>query len=640
MDDYEQTDVLICGCGPTGAILSGYLGKMSIHNIVLEKEPDITTDPRGIALDDDGIRALQGLGLYEHVFADIGSTIPRVRFVSGIHQDLHKTPFLSFDTSSSEGNTGHIGAMRQKQPALEKHLRSVIEGSKFSMLRSSCALTSIDEDNNWVYTSYRDPAGAEKKLRAKFLVAADGKTGYTRKHYLEPKGIQLEWAERTKYDETWVALNWKIQLPTPESHPEFPLWELGYSPETVYDLFFPDDFRFLCNSRRPAVCGRFGLPEDRLWRFEFVVGSEEDGVEMAKRDKIKEVVGPYITHPGSRYGRSDVLNKSACRVLLSFRKTASKFFAQGPFDSRPEAVTNGPSVEPFCVEMQRTFSRHTVFIAIAVGGQGIASGFRDAIGLAWRLSILCSSNQRLDHSAILTGWYQERKQQLDKSLAATVRNGDMVNTKNVLQGLIRDWALWSMQCIPSWKHWLELGPRAEGPVQYAHEPGLPFLPGMSGGGCFAQTYCVAVSDKESRAFFTDDAIFASSKICPFQVVILLPHLEALMPTLGELEGIEQVAPQLLRFSEATIFVPRKSVPPGAEAPNSRLYRSATAEEFGKSSLCNGRPFPRGYNEDLMWQSMSGKRYVILRPDRFVFAACKTVADLGVAARRLEAMFSV
>lgn len=74
MDDYEQTDVLICGCGPTGAMLSGYLGRLGIRNIVLEKEPDITTDPRGIALDDDGIRALQGLGLYEHVFVDIGSS--------------------------------------------------------------------------------------------------------------------------------------------------------------------------------------------------------------------------------------------------------------------------------------------------------------------------------------------------------------------------------------------------------------------------------------------------------------------------------------------------------------------------------------------------------------------------------------
>ena len=72
-DDWETTDVLICGCGPTGAMLSAYLGQMGIRNIVLEKEATITTDPRGIALDDDGIRLLQGLGLYQHVFTEIGS---------------------------------------------------------------------------------------------------------------------------------------------------------------------------------------------------------------------------------------------------------------------------------------------------------------------------------------------------------------------------------------------------------------------------------------------------------------------------------------------------------------------------------------------------------------------------------------
>jgi len=69
----ETTDVLICGCGPTGAMLSGYLGKLGVRNIILEKEADITTDPRGIALDDDGIRLIQGLGLYKHVFTEIGS---------------------------------------------------------------------------------------------------------------------------------------------------------------------------------------------------------------------------------------------------------------------------------------------------------------------------------------------------------------------------------------------------------------------------------------------------------------------------------------------------------------------------------------------------------------------------------------
>lgn len=71
--EWETTDVLICGCGPTGAMLAGYLGRMSVSNIVLEKEEAVTEDPRGIALDDDGIRFMQGLGLYKHIFTSIGS---------------------------------------------------------------------------------------------------------------------------------------------------------------------------------------------------------------------------------------------------------------------------------------------------------------------------------------------------------------------------------------------------------------------------------------------------------------------------------------------------------------------------------------------------------------------------------------
>ena len=106
---------------------------------------------------------------------------------------------------------------------------------------------------------------------------------------------------RAKYEETWVALNWKITLPTKNTHPSFPLWKLGYSPDQVYDAFFPAEFRFLCNPSRPAVCGRFGLAEDRLWRFEFVIAPGEDGTEMAMPHKIQEVVFPYFRHPGRRY---------------------------------------------------------------------------------------------------------------------------------------------------------------------------------------------------------------------------------------------------------------------------------------------------------------------------------------------------
>jgi 2-polyprenyl-6-methoxyphenol hydroxylase-like FAD-dependent oxidoreductase len=73
MASVEKTGVIICGGGPTGTVLSALLGAMNVPNIVLEKEKDITTDPRGIALDEDGIRILQSIGIYDKIYTEIGT---------------------------------------------------------------------------------------------------------------------------------------------------------------------------------------------------------------------------------------------------------------------------------------------------------------------------------------------------------------------------------------------------------------------------------------------------------------------------------------------------------------------------------------------------------------------------------------
>jgi hypothetical protein len=79
-DEYETTDMVICGCGPTGAMLSGYLGRMSVRHVILEKDSGITTDPRGIALDEDGIRLLQGICIYKQIYSEIGTCALAVHF--------------------------------------------------------------------------------------------------------------------------------------------------------------------------------------------------------------------------------------------------------------------------------------------------------------------------------------------------------------------------------------------------------------------------------------------------------------------------------------------------------------------------------------------------------------------------------
>src|SRR5579859_3750433 len=133
--------------------------------------------------------------------------------------------------------------------------------------------------------------------------------GYIRKNFLEPKGVrqldsekyacdQIALTSRLPYIQWWVAVNWQLSLPTPETHPDFPLWNLGYTPQQVFDEFFPLDFRFICNIHRPSICGRFGIASRRLWRFEYIINEGEDPWAKAEPQAVKDIIYPYITHKG------------------------------------------------------------------------------------------------------------------------------------------------------------------------------------------------------------------------------------------------------------------------------------------------------------------------------------------------------
>ncbi|KAH7078113.1 hypothetical protein BKA63DRAFT_552239 [Paraphoma chrysanthemicola] len=629
----ETTDVIVCGCGPTGAMLSVLLGQHAVPNIVLERDKEINTDPRGIALDEDGIRCLQTCGIYEKVFTDIGQCMGNFRFVGGEHNNLAAKPFMVMNYNTTEGGTGHPGFLCHKQPAIEKHLRARIDELTSSDLRLGSIVTAISEDEDWVYVTYKDSEGQEKRVRGHFLVGADGKTGFTRKRYLEPKGIHMERVTRTSYEETWVALNWKMSLPTPESHPEFPLWAKGYTPQMVYDAFFPADFRFLCNPKRAAVCGRFGLPMDRLWRFEFVVLPGEDGSNMATPEKVSEIVYPYITHPGSTY---QIPTKHVQYPLDCIQVLRSRPFT---FSARSCNMWAKERVM-LCGDAAHIFP--------PFGGQGIASGFRDAASLAWRLSLATQSTSTAAatpcYQKIFEGWYSERKQQLEMSLASTIENGRYVTQNNPLSIFIRDWYLWALQCIPSWKHWLEQGSRRDGMVRYQWQrgKGMAFLPHMGGGGNFAQVYCAnhSATNDRNAIRFTNDVIFSYGKRGLFQVVAFQESADDVPRLKTMLSGIDEASGGLLRADEATFFLHSTSACSGnAIKYSTSVHRLATSEEFGATTLCNGRPKPEFYDPYRMSKEVRSKQFAILRPDRFVFAACNGSDELLEAARAITSLAS-
>lgn len=267
----------------------------------------------------------------------------------------------------------------------------------------------------------------------------------------------------------------------------------------------------------------------------------------------------------------------------------------------------------------------------AVGGQGIASGFRDAASLAWRLALLCrqdeANSQR--HKPVLESWYLERKQQLERSLASTIANGKFVSEANPLKIFLRSCYLFIMNLVPSWRRQLRLGPRKDGMVRYQFSPRMPFIPDLNGGLCLPQVYCKSSS---GEVFFTDDIIFNPSKKGLFQLLVYLQTPSELESARDIISAIEGLSRGEIRIDEATYIVEDEDWNPTSVQDVKSVYQLASAAEFAESSLCDGRPEPRYYDMQYLGKALGGSKYVIVRPDRFIFAACRNLEEIERAAR--------
>lgn len=70
------------------------------------------------------------------------------------------------------------------------------------------------------------------------------------------------------------------------------------------------------------------------------------------------------------------------------------------------------------------------------GGQGIATGIRDAQALGWRLAMMDHLNASPSvREKILTGWSQERRHGWEAATLATKLNGSIVNQTASWSGL-------------------------------------------------------------------------------------------------------------------------------------------------------------------------------------------------------------
>lgn len=252
------------------------------------------------------------------------------------------------------------------------------------------------------------------------------------------------------------------------------------------------------------------------------------------------------------------------------------------------------------------------------------------------------ANEKLNYSRLFEGWYSERKQQLEKSLAFTIENGERVNESNPVKVFLRDWTLWLIQLVLSWRNVLQSAGRDKPLFRYKWEDdkGLAFLPSLEGGRSFAQAYAAKVvkDGMDTGVFFTDDLIFHPSKKASFQLVIIIPVDVGADPVdldLNCLRNVEEKSGGAIQANEAT-FIANSTHSTLSAVEKHTCYRLATAEEFANHpALCAGRPAPIGFNPYRMANEVQNKKFIILRPDRVVFAACDCMDDLLFAAEKLH-----
>ena len=269
---------------------------------------------------------------------------------------------------------------------------------------------------------YTDIDGSMKQIGCSWLVGADGKKGVVQKHFLEPTANIKQETGLCAYTGTWVAANLKIHLPTPERHPELPLWAMGNTPEELYDLFWPAGWHFCSPPGKATANGRFGPTADLLW------GKPRWDQSMNATNLLWEHLLPLLTRnegrglnfPGDVTYPRDCIDVKRCRPFTFEQKVINRWF-----HNRTVLIGDAAHVFP------------------PFGGQGIACDIRDAQSLAWHLALMLhmpNSPESLMKN-MLTAWASERRQRIDDSTKLTVTNGQLQMSQRrgdlILSGRLR-----------------------------------------------------------------------------------------------------------------------------------------------------------------------------------------------------------
>ena len=472
---------------------------------------------------------------------------------------------------------------------------------------------------------YVDSQGSRQKVQGQWLVGADGKTGIVRKRFLEPTaGIQQQ-AGVYPYEGVWVASNLKLTAPTPQTHPDFLLWKLGYTPDEVYDLFWPVGWHFCSPPGKPTATGRFGPQADRTWRHEFRV--DEPNGPIYSEELFWEHIMPNITlakddFRGHKFERPveyprDCITILRCRPFKFVHKCVNRWY-----DKRTLLIGDAAHVFP------------------PFAGQGVASGVRDAHQLSWRLALLLKGGDPAHQPGILDSWALERRRSVDDAALMSKASGTICNNRPAFWLMAVTKVLGFLESIPSLRGYDMIGIKERS--GFRNVGGGFFLKDYNGGARLAQIH---VRSSPRRASVLSDALLQPRGT--IFTLLVISNIDTTAHLYLQAEAAITAAalsPHIMSENSIVMYNPQDAeTPPVSDAANGQDGKPVSTPDIFSPVPASeiNIPLAPGYNST-SYLSRIGRsaRFVIARPDFFVFACAKDEDELAHCLRQLRSFCTV
>ncbi|HWO61693.1 MAG TPA: bifunctional 3-(3-hydroxy-phenyl)propionate/3-hydroxycinnamic acid hydroxylase [Umezawaea sp.] len=368
-------DVLVIGYGPVGMTTAALLAQRGLDVIAIEKHPRLYNLPRAGHLDGETMRTFQGLGVGEQVEI-IARPVGDFALV-----DARRKPLLSLYI----GEDGHGWKPDYicYPPDIETIVDEAARGFGVRVLMGVEA-TDIAQDSDGVTVSARyreEPTAEPVAIRARYVLGTDGANSFVR----DTLGIELDELGEFPYPDLVIDVEHVDPDRDLESLPE------------VYQVLDP---------ARPVLGGRWNGPRWSRWDYATLAGENREDLES------EEFAWSLLATWGVTPADATIIR----HAVYEFRSTVAKEWRRGRVLLLGDAAHTQP---PFL-------------------GQGMLSGFRDAVNLSWKLAAVLRDQA---DAALLDTYQSEREPHVLDLTRRSIATGQMVTITDPAEAAARDAAI-------------------------------------------------------------------------------------------------------------------------------------------------------------------------------------------------------